>query len=240
MTRKTATNSGTDTQATAEKRFGRKIALSRMALLWERAWPPVAGILALLGIFAALGLAEVWRVLPVGVHVFGLGFFALGVAWGLVTLARIKWPTSDEGRARYDELTASLARPENAGDPAQLARFGREIARLEPLVKLRDAILATRARVHEARELFDSPDAELATLAREELPIAEAEQVELEAAIRAALEPADPDADRNAILEIRAGTGGEEAALFAGELMRMYARFAERHGLKVETMSASE
>lgn len=111
MTRKTATKTGTDTRTAAEKRLGRKITLSRMALLWERAWPPLAGILALLGVFAVLGLADLWRMLPVGVHVFGLGIFALGLAWGLLALARIKWPTSDEGRARLDRSPGVRHRP---------------------------------------------------------------------------------------------------------------------------------
>ena len=146
----------------------------------------------------------------------------------------------DRAHERYDRLASDLAKPENAGNPAQLQRLGRELAQLEPLIRLREAWLAAEARADEARELLDSPDAELAALADEELAAATDELQRLEDEIHGALDRKDPDDDRSAILEIRAGTGGEEAALFAGDLVRMYTRFAERRGLKIEVMSISE
>ena len=146
----------------------------------------------------------------------------------------------EAGNARYDELTAEFARPEIASDPTQLERIGREMARLEPLVKMHVRRLASIAKLDEARELLDSTDSDLAELAQEERREAEAELEEIEAELRELLVQDDPDDDRNAIVEIRAGTGGDEAALFAAELLRMYARFAERRGLQTEVMSLNE
>ena len=146
----------------------------------------------------------------------------------------------DQARERYEQLAADLARPENASSPTQLRRLGRELAQLEPLVKLREAWLAAQARAEEARELLDSPEPELAALADEEFVAATAELEHLKDELYGIFERKDRDDERNALLEIRAGTGGEEAALFAAELQRMYARFAERRGLKMEVLSINE
>ncbi len=146
----------------------------------------------------------------------------------------------ESGRRRYDELTAALALPENASNPLQIERIGREMAQLEPLVKLHARRLEVTRRRDDAASLVDSSDPELAELAREELESARAELRRIETEIRVALTTSDPDDERNAIVEIRAGTGGDEAALFAADLVRMYTRFAERRGLKHELMTVSE
>jgi peptide chain release factor 1 len=121
-----------------------------------------------------------------------------------------------------------------------LAELGREHRRLAPLVEL-----AARLRKHEdelaqARELVSVDDAELAAEARAEIERLEPVIAELEAQLRPALVPHDPLDERNAIIEIRAGTGGDEAALFAADLYRMYTRFIERQGWRIEVLSLSE
>ncbi len=145
-----------------------------------------------------------------------------------------------EARRQYDELTAELADPHTSANPRRLADLGREISRLEPLARLHDALADTRKRMREARGLLTSSDPELAELARDELVDAEAHAADLTAKARAALVRQDPDDARNAIVEVRAGAGGDEAALFAADLLRMYVRHAERHKLRVETLSISE
>ena len=144
-----------------------------------------------------------------------------------------------EARRRYDELTAELASPGGALDSRRLASVGREMAQLEQSARLHDDLSAAQARVDEARELLESPDLELAELAREELDEAREEIAEVQKRAVDVLVSDDPDDARNAIVEVRAGTGGEEAALFAGELLRMYTRYAERLRLKVEPLTVN-
>ena len=132
------------------------------------------------------------------------------------------------------------ARLAETSDPGELAALGRDHAALRPAVAAIEAWRAHRAALDEAQALARDP--EMAGLAGEEVARLEAEIPALEAALRRALVPRDPADTRPAILEIRAGTGGAEAALFAGDLMAMYARYAERRGWQVEMLeeSASE
>jgi peptide chain release factor 1 len=145
-----------------------------------------------------------------------------------------------ELEARHEEINRLLATPDIAGDPAQLAELGRELARLEPIV----AGLREWRRIHHeieaTRAMADDPDEEIRTMARDELSRLEARAGELQASLRLALVPRDPNDDRDVILEVRAGAGGDEAALFAADLYRMYARYAERRRWKVEILSTSE
>ena len=142
--------------------------------------------------------------------------------------------------ARSEEITAKLADPAVTSDPAQLATLSKELSRLTPLVRLRGRWLEATSRIEEARELIDSPDSELAELAADELSAAEEELSAIEDDVRERLVGRDPDDERNAIVELRAGTGGDEAGLFAKELMRMYMRLAERRRLRTEVMSTNE
>ncbi len=141
---------------------------------------------------------------------------------------------------RSEEITAKLADPAVTSDPAQLATLSKELSRLTPLVRLRERWLEAIGRIEEARELIDSPDSELAELAADELSVGEEELSAIEDDVRERLVGRDPDDERNAIVELRAGTGGDEAGLFAKELMRMYMRLAERRRLKTEVMSTNE
>ena len=144
-----------------------------------------------------------------------------------------------EARRRYDEVTAELASPGGVFDSRRLASLGREMARLEETARLHDELSAAGERLAEARELLESSDAELAELARDELAETQEEIAAIQARAVDVLVSDDPDDARNAIVEVRAGTGGEEAALFAGELLRMYTRYAERLRLKTEPLSVS-
>ncbi|MGH7253912.1 MAG: peptide chain release factor 1, partial [Nitrospiraceae bacterium] len=142
--------------------------------------------------------------------------------------------------ARAEEVARELSDPELARDPAKLKALGREHARLQPVVRLHDRLSRAREELRQAMELAGDGDAELAEMARADMTRLEPEVARLGGELHELLIPRDPHDDRDAIVEIRAGTGGDEAGLFAGQLLRLYQRFAERHGLKVEILSLSE
>jgi len=143
---------------------------------------------------------------------------------------------------QYDDLQLQLARPEVTSDPGELRRLGQELARLEPTVEAFRALVATREELDGARELRDTAgaDDELLGMAREEIARLEAGEARLIEELKVLLLPRDPNDDRDVILEVRAGTGGEEAALFAGELLRLYLRYAARHRFATEVLSLNE
>ena len=148
-------------------------------------------------------------------------------------------------RVRAALERAQAAAAERAGaltarDSSKLKALGKELARLEPIVRSGERYLKLAADLASARELAGGQDAELAALARAEVDEIEPAVAALESELTELLTPHDPLDDRDAIVEIRAGTGGDEAALFAADLLRMYTRFAERRGLKVEAISISE
>jgi peptide chain release factor 1 len=142
---------------------------------------------------------------------------------------------------RYEELNALMADPATAVDRGRLTQLAREQSELESIVQAYRDYLAADRELADARQLaaLDDDD-ELAALAREEVIRLESEQSEREEQMRLLLLPKDPLDDKNVIVEVRAGTGGDEAALFAGDLMRMYLRWAEQHGFKAELMSLSD
>ncbi len=142
---------------------------------------------------------------------------------------------------QYDELQAELARPDTATDPAAIRRLGKELSRLGPVVTTFRRLRAVRDELAGARELRDGGhDDDLRALAREEVEQLEAAEERLLDELKVLLLPRDPNDERNVIMEIRAGAGGEEAALFAGELLRMYLRYAERRRFAADVMSLSE
>jgi peptide chain release factor 1 len=145
-----------------------------------------------------------------------------------------------ELEARYEEISRELSTPEAAEDPARLADLGRELARLDPIVTGLREWRTVRDELEATRGMADDPDEEMRSMARDELARLEERSAELQASLRALLVPRDPNDDRNVILEVRAGTGGEEASLFAADLFRMYARYAERRRWKLEVMTASD
>ena len=141
---------------------------------------------------------------------------------------------------RAEEVSRGLTDPALAKDPARLTALGREHSRLAPIVRLGEQFFRYRGELVEARELAASDDPEMVELARADVDRLSQELARMEPELEDLLIPRDPLEDRNAIVEIRAGTGGDEAALFAADLLRMYTRFAERHGLKVEPLSVSD
>ena len=145
-----------------------------------------------------------------------------------------------ELEARYEEIARQLSTPEATADLPQLAELGRELSRLEPIVAGLRAWRSVSDELGEARVMAEDADEEIRAMAREELERLTSRAVELEAELRLQLVPRDPNDDRNVIVEVRAGTGGEEASLFAADLYRMYARYADRRRWKVDVMSTSE
>jgi peptide chain release factor 1 len=142
---------------------------------------------------------------------------------------------------RHEELGALLGTAEVINKRAEFLRLSREHAELDPLVNAWKGYQKLLADLAQARQMAEAEsDPELRELARDEARQLEDQRVAAEQAMKILLLPRDPSDGKNAILEIRGGTGGDEAALFAGDLYRMYARFAERHGWKLEVMSLSE
>ena len=143
-------------------------------------------------------------------------------------------------RARYDAITARLADPAVHGDLQELQRLGKEQAQLRELVDLYAAYRRAERAMGEARELAEHErDPEMQAYARQELGKQQAERDRLDQALKLALVPRDPKDEKDVIVEIRQGTGGEEAALFAADLFKMYSRYADLHRWKVELVSDS-
>jgi len=142
--------------------------------------------------------------------------------------------------ARAEEVARLLADPETARNPAKLKLLGREHARLDAIRLIHDRLARLRAELDQAQELVADPDPEISQLARQDGERLRPEIARLEAQLGELLAPPDPLDDRDSIVEIRAGTGGDEAALFAADLFRMYTRFCERRGWKVELLDLSQ
>jgi peptide chain release factor 1 len=144
----------------------------------------------------------------------------------------------DELQRRFRELDHLLADPSIATNPDRLMDLGRERSEMEPLVTAWQSYQDTQNAIEETELLAHDPD--MADLAQEELKSLREQLVTTEAEIRRLLVPKDPNDDKNVVVEVRAGTGGDEAALFAADLFRMYSRFAERQRWKVEILSSTE
>jgi peptide chain release factor 1 len=142
--------------------------------------------------------------------------------------------------SQYEAIGAELMKPETSSDPDAIRRLGKELSQLEPVVAAWRDLQAARRELAGARELRDSGDEEMRGLAADEVRTLEAREAELTDRLRVLLLPRDPNDEKNVILEIRAGAGGEEAKLFAAELLRMYLRYAERHRMHAEVMNAGE
>ncbi|CAI8866194.1 peptide chain release factor 1 [Methylocaldum szegediense] len=141
---------------------------------------------------------------------------------------------------RFEEITALLAEPSIQNDQDRFRALSREYAQLSPIVGCFSKYLGTLDDLAYARGLLEDKDPQVRSLAKEELAEAESRKEDLERELQILLLPRDPNDERNIFLEIRAGTGGAEAALFAGDLYRMYSRYAERKGWKAEVISESE
>jgi peptide chain release factor 1 len=141
---------------------------------------------------------------------------------------------------RYDELSTQLSLPEAAADREKYQKAGRALSELEaPVMKFRE-LRQVRQALAESRVLLAEADPEMRAMAEDEIAALAPREAALEEEIKALLLPKDPNDEKNVILEIRAGTGGDEASLFAAEIFRMYQRFAEQHRWKIELLSLSE
>jgi peptide chain release factor 1 len=149
-------------------------------------------------------------------------------------------PRLRQALARAEEVARQLADPDTARNQALLKQLGREHARLDAVRQTHQKLERLEGELAQAREVLADKDPEMAQLARSDVERVRPEIERLEGELNDLLTPPDPLADRDAIVEIRAGTGGDEAALFAADLFRMYTRFCERHGWKVEVLELSE
>ncbi len=141
---------------------------------------------------------------------------------------------------RREEISALLSDPSVLDDQNQYRKLSIEYSDISPVVELYQAYRKQWHELEAARAMLEDSDKEMQAMAREEISRLEPEMEKNELELQKALLPKDPDDDKNIYLEIRAGTGGDEAALFAGDLFRMYTLYAERRGWKIEVMSKSE
>jgi peptide chain release factor 1 len=147
----------------------------------------------------------------------------------------------DDMKQRFDDISAELSKPEVASDPESLQKYGREQAEMAEVVSLYDRYLAVDTELAEATSMLDDGlDDEMRAFVRDEQRRLEAEKEAIFMDLKELLRPRDKNDDRDVIVEVRAGTGGDEAGLFAAELMRMYLRYAERRGWKHEIMNTNE
>jgi len=141
---------------------------------------------------------------------------------------------------RFHEVEGLLADPQIIQDQARYRSLTKEHAELAEIVGIYDRFCRMREEITGSRELLQDPDPDVREMAQGEIEGLEQQQEELEQQLKQLLIPKDPNDTRNVVLEVRAGTGGDEAALFAGDLFRMYSRYAENQGWQVELLSAAE
>ena len=141
---------------------------------------------------------------------------------------------------RYEEVGALLSDSDTIADQDKFRSLSKEYAELEPVVKAYENYRAVVDNLEESRLLMKDSDADIRAMAEEEVESAEAELEGLQLALQKLLLPKDPNDEKNVFLEIRAGTGGDEAAIFSGDLFRMYSKFAESQRWKLEVMSESD
>lgn len=162
-----------------------------------------------------------------------------GIGWTMEVVLLKKWESLT---SRFHELTDQLMDPSVVSQPTLLRKLSKERTELEPVVTLFEIYHENARQLDDAVQILSDPSAgsELQKMAFEERVELERRQGEIERQVREFLIPKDPRDEKSLVLEIRAGTGGDEAALFAGELFRLYGKFAEKKGLKVDTVEASE
>jgi peptide chain release factor 1 len=148
-------------------------------------------------------------------------------------------PHIEKFAARMAEVETELGDPKVFENNRRAQDLGREYARLKRLVSQGEELLKANAELEENRELAQGADDEMAAMAREEIARLETRVPELERELQLGLVPPDPEDSRNTIIEVRAGAGGDESALFAGDLFRMYTRYADARGWKHEMMSST-
>ncbi len=146
----------------------------------------------------------------------------------------------DTVEKKFEDLTAKLSDPTVMQNPKEFQVLAKEHAALSPLIECYRSYKNASKQVEDNKALLNENDEEMRSMAKEELTRWEAEKTKIEQALKIHLLPKDPNDDKNIFLEIRAGTGGDEAGLFAAELFRMYSRYAERKGWRVEIIDMSD
>jgi peptide chain release factor 1 len=146
----------------------------------------------------------------------------------------------DAIKAKFEDLSVALTNPEIVSDNKRFSALSKEYRSLEKVVLARNAYIKTMDDIEFNKEVLNSDDAEMREMAKLELPTLEEQKETQEKALRNMLIPKDPFDEKNAILEIRAGTGGDEASLFSGDLLRMYLKYFEKKGWKATLLSESE
>jgi peptide chain release factor 1 len=146
----------------------------------------------------------------------------------------------EQTESRYEELSRQMADPALVRDKTRLQQTGRAVRELEELVEKFRVWKSVQAEIESTRSMLAEADPDMVELAQGEVASLEARSSEIEAELKALLLPKDPNDEKGVVLEVRAGTGGDEATLFAAEIFRMYARYAEAQRWKVEIISASE
>jgi peptide chain release factor 1 len=141
---------------------------------------------------------------------------------------------------RFEELTALLGDAEVISNQPQFRAYSKEYAEIEPVYQAFSAFRRVQSDLEGAQALLKDSDPDMREMAEEEVAEAKEQLIELEARLQRMLLPKDPNDGRNVFLEVRAGTGGDEAAIFSGDLFRMYSRYAEKQGWRIEVLSASE
>ena len=144
-----------------------------------------------------------------------------------------------EAEARSRELETQLSDPDVGKEPRAIEKLGRRLGALRPLLEVGERYRVAISEFDEGKAMLEDDDPEMAELARLEVERLEETISSLETELRVLLTPKDPNDEKNAIFEIRAGTGGDEAALFAADLFRMYSRYAESRSWKIDTMTVS-
>jgi peptide chain release factor 1 len=146
----------------------------------------------------------------------------------------------DAIRAKFENLGVALTNPEIVSDNKKFSALSKEYRSLEKIVTARNAYVKLMEDIEFNKEVLNSDDEEMREMAKGELPALEVQKEDAEKKLRNMLIPKDPYDEKNAILEIRAGTGGDEASLFAGDLLRMYIKYCEKKGWKTALLSESE
>ena len=141
---------------------------------------------------------------------------------------------------KYHHLSQEMTKQAVLSDQKKLSSIAKEHSSLDKVVKVATEYISVLDQIDEDKEMLNEDDEELIEIAREELPSLEIKKSKLEEELKILLLPKDPNDDKNLILEIRAGTGGDEAALFASDLYRIYIRYAERRNWKYKIMNSSE
>jgi peptide chain release factor 1 len=146
----------------------------------------------------------------------------------------------EQTERRYDDLSQQMADPALMKDKSRLQQIGRQVRELEELVEKFRAWKTVQSEIESTNSMLAEADPDMVELAKGELQSLKAKSLEIEAELKTLMLPKDPNDDKGIVLEVRAGTGGDEATLFAAEMFRMYARYAETQRWKVEIISASE